>query len=84
MLSKKAYVRLNHTVMTVIFFIPLTLIAFFESQIAHSRTGMISQYFQQYDPDEEGDPKVEDPDCDDDEGIICTKSFKELSKDFPK
>lgn len=70
--------------MSVIFFLPLTLIALFESQIAHSRSERVRAYFDGPVPEEEGDPKVEDPSCDDDEGEICTVSFDELVKAFPK
>lgn len=83
-LPKKAYVNLNRIVMSVIFFIPLTLIALFESQIAHSRSERVRAYFAGPPPEEEGDPKVENPASDDDGGEICTVSFDDLVKAFPK
>ena len=70
--------------MSIIFFFPLTLIALFESQIAHSRSERLRAYFSGPVPEEEGDPKVEDPSCDDDGGVICRVKFEELVKAFPK
>ncbi|WVF67133.1 hypothetical protein IAT40_001878 [Kwoniella sp. CBS 6097] len=78
------YISLNRFVMSTIFFVPLVIIAFFESQIAHSRSQRLRAYFSGPPPDEEGDPKVEDPVCDDDdEGEITKVKFEELIKVFP-
>ncbi|WVR03896.1 hypothetical protein IAU60_000895 [Kwoniella sp. DSM 27419] len=83
-LPKEWYTKLNRYVMSTIFFIPLMLIALFETQIAHSRSQRVRAYFSGPPPDEEGDPKVEDPSCeDDDEGEITKIKFAELVKVFP-
>ena len=71
--------------MTSIFFVPLLLIALFESQIAHSKSQRLRQYFTGPPPDEENDPKIEDPACDDDgNGEISNYKFEELVSAFPK
>lgn len=79
-----AYVKLNRFVMSILFFIPLTLIALFESQMANTRSGKLQAYFAGPIPEEEGDPKVEDPGSDDPNGEISKVSFAELIKVFPK
>ncbi|WWD16556.1 hypothetical protein CI109_100983 [Kwoniella shandongensis] len=83
-LPKEWYITINRYVMTTIFFVPLSLIALFESQISHSRNRRLRAYFAGPAPDEDGDPKIEDPECEDDEGgIITTVKFEELVKTFP-
>lgn len=78
------YIKLNKIVMSVIFFIPLTLIAVFESRLAHARSDRLAEYFAGPPPEEEGDPKIEDPTTDDPNGEISKFSFEELVKVFPK
>jgi hypothetical protein len=78
------YIRINKVVMSTIFCVPLTIIALFESQISHSRSQRLQLYFSGPPPEEEGDPKVEDPSCDEEEGEISKVSFEELVKKFPK
>jgi hypothetical protein len=70
--------------MSTIFFIPLVIIAVFETQISHSRSERIRLYFAGPAPEEEGDPKVEDPESDDPNGEISKYSFEELVKAFPE
>jgi hypothetical protein len=70
--------------MSILFFIPLTLIALFESQVAHTRSDRLRDYFSGPPPEEEGDPKVENPGSDDPNGEISTISFEDLVKVFPK
>ncbi|WVO13318.1 hypothetical protein L204_100932 [Cryptococcus depauperatus] len=83
-LSPDTYITLNRYVMTSIFFVPLLLIALFESQIAHSKSQRLREYFSGPPPDEEGDPKIEDPTCDNDEnGEISNFRFEELISAFP-
>ncbi|ORY27438.1 hypothetical protein BCR39DRAFT_538029 [Naematelia encephala] len=77
------YVQLNRVVMSTLFFVPLTMIALFESQISHSRSEKLRAYFSGPPPEEEGDTKVEDPSCEDDEGEISRVSFAELVQAFP-
>ncbi|KAK4688082.1 hypothetical protein P7C73_g2044, partial [Tremellales sp. Uapishka_1] len=81
--SREWYIRINKFVMTTIFFIPLVMIAFFESQIHHSSSRRVREYFSGPPPEEEGDPKIEDPECDDEQGDLCKMSFGELSACFP-
>lgn len=70
--------------MSVLFFVPLTFIALFESQMANTRSGRLQAYFAGPIPEEEGDPKVENPSSDDPHGEISKISFEELVKVFPK
>ena len=71
--------------MSMLFFIPLTVIALFESQVAHPRSRRIQLYLEGPQIDTDDDPKEEDPDCDgDDEGEISTVKFADLVKAFPK
>lgn len=85
-LSKKQYVELNRVVMRVIFCVPLTLIALFESQVLHSRSGvggMLHDYFAEPIPEDDEDPEVLNPKGDED-GEISTVPFEELAKRLPK
>ncbi|KIR69162.1 calcium activated cation channel [Cryptococcus bacillisporus CA1873] len=83
-LSRDMYIALNRHIMTVLFFVPLTFIAFFESQISHSKNRSISAYFNEPLTDEEGDPVVEDPTCEnDDNGEISRTKFEDLTSVFP-
>lgn len=71
--------------MSMLFLIPLTVIALFESQVAHPRSRRIKLYLDGPEIDTDDDPKLEDPGCDgDDEGEISTVKFAELVKAFPK
>lgn len=84
MLPKKAYTQLNRVVMTVVFFIPLTIIALFETRFSRSHApGGWTDYFDQPMPEDEEDPKVKDP-SGDEGGEICTEKFDDLVKSFPK
>lgn len=79
------YIRLNQVVMSSIFFIPLTLIAIFESQFAHNKNRRLANYFADFIEDDLDDPNIQDPKSDDDdEGEICTETFETLVKQFPK
>lgn len=70
--------------MSIIFFLPLSVIALFESQIAHPRSRRIQLYLES-DMETDDDPKTLDPACsDDDEGEISKVKFEELIKVFPK
>ncbi|GFZ42615.1 hypothetical protein JCM24511_00332 [Saitozyma sp. JCM 24511] len=82
-ISKDAYVRLNRRVMSVLFFVPLIMIAFFESQITHSRSDTLRAYFSGPPPEEDEDsPDVVDPKGDE-EGEISTVKFDDLVECFP-
>lgn len=70
--------------MSVLFFIPLTIIAVYESQFAHPKTRQRLQLLEtDMGIEEEDDPKVEDPSCDE-EGEISRVAFQDLVKRFPK
>lgn len=81
--SRKGYVKLNKIVMTVVFFIPLSMIAVYESGVVHARRGLLHDYFAEQIPDDEDDPKVMNPECNDPNGVICKVSFEELVSAFP-
>ena len=85
-LSDSAYVKLNRFVMSIFFGVPLVIIALFESQIAHPRARKRLQFlFGDSGPDDEDDPKIQNPDGgEDDEGEISKIPFNELVKEFPK
>ena len=70
--------------MSVVFFVPLVFIALFESQVAHSRSQRISMYFGGEVPEEEGEPRVENPSSDDPNGEISKVEFDELCSNFPQ
>jgi hypothetical protein len=83
-LPTETYVKLNRFVMSTIFFIPLSCIALFETQISHSRSERIRLYFDGAPTEEEGDPKLENPESDDPNGEISKVSFDDLVKAFPE
>ncbi|KAL7421162.1 Calcium channel yvc1 [Cryptotrichosporon argae] len=80
--SEKTYIKINRAVMPIIFFLPLTLIAFFEAQISRGKNVYLREYFTGPTPEDDGDPSVEDPEADDD-GTLSTVPFAELVKVFP-
>ena len=82
-LPASTYILINKVVMSTIFFVPLVFIAFFESQISHAKSAMVREYFSGPPPDDDGDPKIEDPSVDDDEGEISKISFEDLVSKFP-
>lgn len=80
--------KLNRFIMSVLFCIPLTVIALYESQIAHPRNNHTLQKWlasgiDHSTEDEENDPKIEDPSCEE-EGEISRVKFEDLVKAFPK
>ena len=83
-LPSEWYININKVVMPTVFFLPLTIIALFESQISHTHSQRLRILFSEPPPEEEGDPKIEDPACDDDDGEISTVKFDDLVKAFPK
>ena len=82
-LPASTYILINKVVMSTIFFVPLVFIALFESQISHAKSAMVREYFSGPPPDDDGDPKIEDPSVDDDEGEISKISFEDLVSKFP-
>lgn len=84
-LPRDMYIALNRYTMTILFFVPLTFIVLFETNISHSKNRSISAYFNEPPPDEEGDPVIEDPTCEgDDNGEISRTKFESLISVFPK
>jgi len=91
-LSPEAYNTLNHYIMTVVFFIPLSCIALYESVLQSSKSKWMKNwmlYRDQADTEEEATrPANRDPDmdghCEDEEGLEISKvKFDELVKAFP-
>jgi len=85
-LSKEHYAQLNRYCMGTIFFIPLALIAFFESTFDKQNHAWIETWFRgdnegSEDRPENRNPLVDDPNC---EGLVISKvPFEELIKVFP-
>lgn len=74
--------QLNIYVMSVLFAFPLTVIALYESQVEHSRRFL--EMFPEDNVEAEGDPAVEDPGTDNQEGNRISKvPFAELVSTFP-
>lgn len=82
-ISKNAYIKLNKVVMTVIFFVPLSMIAIYESGVVHARRGLLHDYFADPMPEDDDDPKIMNPEVNDPNGIISKIPFDELVKAFP-
>ncbi|RXK41316.1 calcium activated cation channel [Tremella mesenterica] len=82
LLPSSSYFALNKIIMSIVFFPVLILVALFESQIAHSKSHRLRDYFSGPPPDEEGDPKIEDPTCEE-EGEISRLTFEQLTEKFP-
>ncbi|QRV87749.1 ion transport domain-containing protein [Ceratobasidium sp. AG-Ba] len=83
-LSPKAYAKLNRTVMLVVFFVPLALIALFEAHLDVKRNLFMRQMFTAAQDGEEEDPENRDPEVENEDGMrISKKSFDEITKAFP-
>ncbi len=85
-LPAKVYDRLNQLVMSIIFFIPLAVVALFEAQL-NSRA-KLKEYFDPAVQEDEDDEAVRDPMCDEEEeedgAQISRVKFDDLVKVFPK
>ncbi|KAF8969434.1 calcium activated cation channel [Flammula alnicola] len=85
-LSEKHYAKLNRYVMGTIFFIPLVMVAFYESTFDTQKHTWMESWFRGNDEGEEDlpanrNPVVDDPNC---EGLEISKvPFEELIKVFP-
>jgi hypothetical protein len=85
-LNPKNYATLNRWVMSIIFFIPLVLIALFQSIFDRRKHSWMENWFRGNDEGVEDtpeyrDPVVNDPQC---AGLqISTVPFSELIKVFP-
>jgi hypothetical protein len=83
-LPEEWYSTLNTVVMSVLFGIPLTMIALYESQISHPRLRRIQLYFDD-ETEDEGDASVQDPVSDGEtQGTISKTKFETLVSVFPK
>ncbi|ESK95069.1 calcium activated cation channel [Moniliophthora roreri MCA 2997] len=83
-LDRKGYARLNRVVMSVIFFIPLTIIALFESTFKQQREEWARNWLHGMDQGAEDYPETRDPEVDDENGLKISKVlFTELIKVFP-
>lgn len=82
-LPHHAWDRLNLTMMGTLLFIPLTVIAFFESTLNTTAHQRLRQYFSDDVLEDEDDPELQDPE-EAEEGTICKEKFADLVKVFPK
>jgi hypothetical protein len=81
--TTEQYHKLNRFMMTFVFFIPLCVIAVWESQVVHSRGGMLHAYFNEPIPEDEDDPEIQNPETDDSDGKISKVDFEKLISVFP-
>lgn len=83
-LTSLCYVtKLNRNVMMVLFFIPLTALALFETTLDTTTNRFMKNWFGATEDGEEDDPENQDPDVDE-EGMVLSKvPFAELVKAFP-
>ncbi|TFK43743.1 calcium activated cation channel [Crucibulum laeve] len=85
-LSDKHYAQFNRYAMGTIFFLPLSIIALYESTFDGHKNSWLENWFRgdnegAEDRPENRDPKVDDPSC---EGLQISKvPFEELIKVFP-
>jgi len=77
------YVSINKVVMGVVFCVPLTIIALYESLIVHGQ-GRLRDFFAQAPPEDEDDPSVLNPDVYDPAGAISRVDFATLENMLPK
>ncbi|KAG8909839.1 hypothetical protein FRC00_009336, partial [Tulasnella sp. 408] len=83
-MSKKRYAQYNRIVMTIVFFIPLAVIALIESQLGIRATSIMGSLYDHVDEGEEEDPKNQDPETDRENGMeISRVTFDDLVKEFP-
>lgn len=70
--------------MTVVFFIPLVVIALVEAQLDVRASLIIRSMYDHVDEGEEDDPKNQDPETDHEDGMVISRvPFDELVKAFP-
>ncbi|KAI0334388.1 calcium activated cation channel [Cubamyces sp. BRFM 1775] len=85
--SKDTYTQINRRIMLVLFFVPLSIIALYETELKTSKNRWLREWFSS-DDENGGDMTLfEDPDAsreDAERGLqISRVPFKELVKDFP-
>ncbi|KAI5450878.1 Calcium channel yvc1 [Naganishia albida] len=81
-LPHHAWDRLNLAMMGTLLFVPLTLIAFFESTLNTTAHQRLKQYFSDDILEDEDDPELQDPE-EAEEGTICKEKFADLVAVFP-
>lgn len=71
--------------MMTIFFVPIVVVAFFESNLDTSKNRFMKVWFSAADEGEEDDPNNQDPDVSDTDGNlkICKVKFEDLIATFP-
>ncbi len=85
-LSEKNYAKLNRWIMSVIFFVPLLFIAFYESTFDKNKHTWMENWFRGNDEGEQDTPLYRDPVVNDSRcpGLEISKvPFEELIKVFP-
>ncbi|KIY49452.1 hypothetical protein FISHEDRAFT_41344 [Fistulina hepatica ATCC 64428] len=85
-LSTKAYAQLNRCIMTVLFFLPLSAVAFYESVFRNESGHWWIRMWLGSDEGDEDSPEARDPEVNDghDDGLTISKvPFSELIKVFP-
>ncbi|KDR83970.1 hypothetical protein GALMADRAFT_236519 [Galerina marginata CBS 339.88] len=85
-LSDKHYAKLNRYVMSSVFFLPLGLIAFYESTFDRRKHTWMENWFRGNDEGEEDSPTNRNPEVDDPKCVglqISRVPFEELIKVFP-
>ncbi|KAK7695378.1 hypothetical protein QCA50_000013 [Cerrena zonata] len=86
-LSSKAYAKLNKYVMSVLFFIPLAIIAVYEAELDPAKNKWMKNWLSQADEGLEDMPEFQDPEVDGEDaaaGLRISKvPFKELISVFP-
>ncbi|KAE9409981.1 hypothetical protein BT96DRAFT_962045 [Gymnopus androsaceus JB14] len=87
LLSEKRYAQLNRVVMSVLFFIPLTIVAFHETVIKRRQHDWMTNWLRGDNEGDESYPESRDPDVDGPDaaaGLSISKvPFTELIKVFP-
>ncbi|KAJ9094974.1 hypothetical protein QFC21_005767 [Naganishia friedmannii] len=83
-LPHTAWDRLNKAVMSTLLFVPLVLIALFESTLNATAHQRLKLYFSDDVLEDEDDPDLQDPETDHGEhGVIAKEKFADLIKVFP-
>ena len=70
--------------MSIVFFIPLLVIALIEAHLKFHANGFMASWFSRIDEGEEDDPHIQNPSCEDSEELEITRtSFEDLVDTFP-
>lgn len=90
-ISRASYVKLNQTIQSIVFFVPLSVIAFYESRLARTLGAIILDPTPTEQEEAEADGikgTIHDPDIPEDEPYqdfkISTVSFEDLIKKMKK